>query len=75
MANAKLKDFDDIFKSSQQREQNGKNGISTLPLSELQPFSKHPFKKHNAEKMQELADSIVERGVISTCACKIIGQR
>lgn len=64
MANAKLKDFDDIFKSSQQREQNGKNGISTLPLSELQPFSKHPFKKHNAEKMQELADSIVERGVI-----------
>lgn len=64
MANAKLKDFDDIFKSSQQREQNGKNGISTLPLSELQPFSKHPFKKHNAGKMQELADSIVERGVI-----------
>lgn len=39
-------------------------GISPLPLSELQPFSKHPFKKHNAEKMQELADSIVERGVI-----------
>lgn len=41
-----------------------KTGISPLPLSELQPFSKHPFKKHNAEKMQELADSIVERGVI-----------
>ncbi len=41
-----------------------KTDISTLPLSELQPFSKHPFKKHNAEKMQELADSILERGVI-----------
>ena len=39
-------------------------GISPLPLTELQPFIKHPFKKHNAGKMQELADSIVERGVI-----------
>ncbi len=26
-----------------------KTDISTLSLSELQPFSKHPFKKHNAE--------------------------
>ena len=41
-----------------------RKGITSLPISKLQPFSKHPFKQHNAEKMQELADSIEERGVI-----------
>lgn len=51
-------------KSSGQREETSKNAFTSLPLSKLQPFSKHPFKKHNAEKMQELADSIIERGII-----------
>ena len=40
------------------------NPITSLPLSKLQPFNKNPFKQHNVEKMQELADSITERGVI-----------
>ncbi len=62
MAKANLKGFDDLFKSSEQQETT--NGIASLPISKLQPFSKHPFKLHSAEKMQELADSIEERGVI-----------
>lgn len=62
MAKANLKDFDDLFKSSDQGETS--NAISSLPISKLQPFSKHPFKRHNAEKMRELADSIEEHGVI-----------
>ena len=37
---------------------------TSLSLSKLQPFSKHPFKKYNQDKMQELADSIVEHGII-----------
>lgn len=40
------------------------NPITSLPLYKLQPFNKKPFKQHNVEKMQELADSITERGVI-----------
>jgi ParB family transcriptional regulator, chromosome partitioning protein len=38
--------------------------ISLLPLSKLKPFSKHPFKPYNDEKILELADSIKEQGLI-----------
>ena len=64
MAKANLKDFDDLFKSSEHHDDSVNNGVTSLPISKLQPFSKHPFKRHNVEKMQELADSIEERGVI-----------
>jgi len=63
MAKANLKGFDDLFKSSEQLDDNS-NGIASLPISKLQPFSKHPFKRHSPEKMRELADSIEERGLI-----------
>jgi len=39
--------------------------IETLSLSTLIPFNKHPFKKLNINKMQELANSISERGIIT----------
>ncbi len=38
--------------------------ISSLLLSKLKPFSKHPFKPYNEEKMIELAESIKEQGLI-----------
>lgn len=63
MAKANLKGFDDLFKSSEQRDEKS-NGIASLPISKLQPFSKHPFKRHTPEKLRELADSIEENGVI-----------
>lgn len=70
MANkANLKSFDDIFKSSEQRtaEETGERISSiptSLPISKLKPFSKHPFKLYENEKMLGLADSIKEQGVI-----------
>lgn len=38
--------------------------LSYLLLSKLKPFSKHPFKPYNEEKMLELAKSIKEQGII-----------
>lgn len=70
MANStNLKSFDDIFKSSEQRiaeELKGKIDSlpSSLPISKLKPFSKHPFKLYENDKMLGLADSIKEQGVI-----------
>jgi len=63
MAKAKLRDFDDLFKSSEQMDDKS-TGIASLPIAKLQPFSKHPFKRYSPEKLRELADSIEERGVI-----------
>ncbi len=67
--NTNLKSFDDIFKSSEQRNaekttDNVENISSSLPISKLKPFSKHPFKLYENEKMLGLADSIKEQGVI-----------
>ena len=64
-----LKAFDDIFKSSEQRteEKNTDKVLplpSTLPISKLKPFPKHPFKLYGSEKMLGLADSIKEQGII-----------
>jgi len=63
MAKAKLRDFDDLFKPSEQMDDKS-TGIASLPIAKLQPFSKHPFKRYSPEKLRELADSIEERGVI-----------
>ena len=68
-SSANLKSFDDIFKSSEQRtaeeNQDRTTGIpALLPISKLKPFSKHPFKLYENEKMLGLADSIKEQGVI-----------
>lgn len=63
MAKANLKGFDDLFKSSEQQDEKT-NGIASVQISKLQPFSKHPFKRYSPERIRELADSIEERGVI-----------
>ena len=62
MTNSDLKNFDDLFQSS---EPQASSSNQSLQLSVLQPFSKHPFKLHNTEKMQELANSIYEHGIIT----------
>jgi ParB family transcriptional regulator, chromosome partitioning protein len=68
-----LKPFDmvdNLFTSEEERQQKTErdkqsSGTPTsVPLSELKPFSKHPFKRYNSEKLQSLADSIKENGVI-----------
>ena len=47
--------------------------INSLPLYKLQPFNKHPFKPQSEEKMQELAESIADRGVIVPILVRPIG--
>ena len=64
-----LKSFEEMFKASEEREREAreeqtKHGVITLPVSKLKPFDKHPFKSYDNEKMQSLADSVKEHGVI-----------
>ena len=46
--------------------------LSSLLISKLKPFSKHPFKPYNEEKMQELAESIKEQGLIVPIFVRLI---
>lgn len=72
MAKANLKGFDDLFKSSEQQDEKS-NGIASVQISKLQPFSKHPFKRYSPERIRELADSIEERGVIVPILVRPLG--
>lgn len=67
--NPNLKSFEDMFKPSEELEkEKQKEKITseptTLPISKLKPFDKHPFKRYDNGKMQSLAQSIKEQGII-----------
>jgi len=42
-----------------------KNEPTSLAISKLKPFSKHPFKMYNEDRLNSLSESIKEHGVIS----------
>jgi len=46
-------------------EKSNNNEPTTLEISKLKPFSKHPFKMYNDDKLTSLSESIKEHGVIS----------
>lgn len=67
--NPNLKSFDDLFKPSEELQKEKvqartNDEPTNLSLSKLKPFDKHPFKMYDNEKMQSLADSIKEHGII-----------
>ncbi len=56
-----------LFPSKEKIDASAKNSSepTTLAISKLKPFSKHPFKMYNDEKLTSLSESIKEHGVIS----------
>ena len=59
-----LTSYDDLFSTDASRADADREGIMDVPLSELYPFSDHPFKVKDDDKMQETAESIREYGVL-----------
>lgn len=60
-----LKSIDDIFSTQEMRDDEKLAKIRDIPLDEIDPFPKHPFKVRDDEDMQELVMSIKERGVLT----------
>ncbi|MEX1377315.1 MAG: ParB/RepB/Spo0J family partition protein [Eubacteriales bacterium] len=58
-----LKGFDDLFNLNDNTNQE-KTLPSNIAIDRLKPFSKHPFKGYSTDKLQSLAESIKEQGVI-----------
>jgi len=62
--NVALNSYDDIFGTDQTREEAAREKILQLNVSELHPFTNHPFKVLDDESMQKMVDSIREYGVL-----------
>ena len=60
-----LKSYDDIFKTEEEREEDKLSKIRDIPISEIDDFPDHPFMVRDDEDMQNLIESIKERGVIT----------
>ena len=56
--------LDDLFSTQEQRDEEKLAKIRDIPLTEIDDFPNHPFKVRDDEDMEQLVESIKERGVI-----------
>ena len=61
----KLTAYEDIFSSEESRQDDKRERVMELPLTELQPFANHPFHVQDDAELQKLAESMREYGVLS----------
>ena len=59
-----LTGYDELFMTEQERHENRLPKIYDIPLSEIDDFPNHPFKVRLDEDMDQLVQSVKERGVI-----------
>lgn len=60
-----LTSVDELFMTDGEREENQLPKIREIPLSEIDDFPDHPFKVKLDEDMNELVQSVKERGIIT----------
>ena len=60
-----LTSVDELFMTDGEREENQLPRIREIPLSEIDDFPAHPFKVKLDEDMDELVQSVKERGIIT----------
>ena len=59
-----LPNIDSLFTSQEQRDFENAEKIEYIDINKIKDFPNHPFKVVNNEKMEELSNSIKEKGVI-----------
>ncbi|MBP5208932.1 MAG: ParB/RepB/Spo0J family partition protein [Clostridia bacterium] len=57
--------YDELFMTDEERAENRLPKIYDIPISEIDDFPDHPFKVRDDEDMENLIESIKERGVIT----------
>ena len=57
--------LDDLFSTQEQRDEEKLAKIRDIPLELIDDFPNHPFKVRDDEDMEQLVESIKERGVIT----------
>ena len=59
-----LTSYDEIFSTEESREDERREKVTEIPLSQLHPFRNHPIKVQDDERMLDTAESIREYGVL-----------
>ena len=60
-----LMTYDDIFSTQEERDEEKLSKIRDIPLDEIDDFPNHPFQVRDDEDMNNLIESVKERGVIT----------
>lgn len=60
-----LSGYESLFMTDQERQEAALPKIYDLPLAEIDPFPEHPFKVRMDEDMDQLVESVKERGIIT----------
>ena len=63
--------LDELFMDDKERAENKLPKIFDIPLSEIDDFPGHPYRVLDDEDMQNLMESIKDRGVILSLQCII----
>lgn len=62
--NMKLPALDDLFATQEQRDEESRESVRNISISEISDFPNHPFKVKMDKNMSDLVDSIREYGVL-----------
>lgn len=57
--------YDELFMTDEERKENRLPRIHDIPLSQIDDFPNHPFKVKIDEDMEQLVESIKQRGIIT----------
>jgi len=65
LRNLSLTSVDDLFETDESRKELNREKVIEIPLPEIDDFPDHPFKVRIDEAMQEMVESIKNRGVLT----------
>ena len=61
-----LTSVDSMFTTQEERDNAQRSYVIDLPAAEISDFPNHPFKVRMDEEMEQVVESVRERGVLST---------
>ena len=61
-----LTSVDSMFTTQEERDNAQRSYVIDLPTIEISDFPNHPFKVRMDEEMEQVVESVRERGVLST---------
>ena len=62
--NVKLASVDDLFSTEQSRQDESREKVVEIALTELYPFPNHPFQVRDDDSMKEAVESVKEYGIL-----------